>query len=72
MPRPSSGTNLSLADLQSIMETRRGELSRLRKQRNESNASSISRSPDRRGSKVEAAAHRQRTRPQRQEPQRDP
>ena len=35
MPRPSSGTNLSLADLQSIMETRRGELGRLRKQRSE-------------------------------------
>lgn len=35
MPRPSSGTNLSLSDLQSIMETRRGELSRLRKQRTE-------------------------------------
>lgn len=35
MPRPSSGTNLSLAALQSIMESRRGELSRLRKQRND-------------------------------------
>lgn len=35
MPRPSSGTNLSLADLQSIMETRRVELNRLRKQRTE-------------------------------------
>lgn len=35
MPRPSSGTNLSLAALQSIMESRRGELSRLRKQRTE-------------------------------------
>ncbi len=33
MPRPSSGTNLSLAALQSIMESRRSELSRLRKQR---------------------------------------
>lgn len=35
MPRPSSGTNLSLSDLQSIIETRRVELSRLRKQRAE-------------------------------------
>lgn len=35
MPRPSSGTNLSLSDLQSIMETRRVELGRLRKQRSE-------------------------------------
>ena len=33
MARPSTGTNLSLADLQSIMETRRSELNRLRKQR---------------------------------------
>lgn len=35
MPRPSSGTNLSLAALQSIMESRRVELHRLRKQRTE-------------------------------------
>lgn len=35
MPRPSSGTNLSLADLQSIIETRRVELGRLRKHRAE-------------------------------------
>jgi hypothetical protein len=35
MPRPSSGTNLSLAALQSIMESRRVELNRLRKQRSE-------------------------------------
>lgn len=35
MPRPSTGTNLSLAALQSIMESRRVELHRLRKQRTE-------------------------------------
>ena len=35
MPRPSSGTNLSLAALQSIMESRRTELGKLRKQRND-------------------------------------
>jgi hypothetical protein len=33
MPRPITGTNLSLAALQSIMEGRRSELTRLRKQR---------------------------------------
>ena len=33
MPRPSSGTSLSLADLQQIMEDRRSDLNRLRKQR---------------------------------------
>jgi hypothetical protein len=33
MARPSTGTNLSLADLQSILESRRSELNRLRKQR---------------------------------------
>ena len=35
MPRPSSGTNLSLAALESIMESRKVELSRLRRQRAE-------------------------------------
>lgn len=35
MPRPSTGTNLSLADLQSIIDMRRVELTRLRKQRTE-------------------------------------
>jgi septal ring factor EnvC (AmiA/AmiB activator) len=35
MPRPSTGTNLSLAALQSIMESRRTELGKLRKQRND-------------------------------------
>jgi hypothetical protein len=35
MPRPSTGTNLSLAALQSIMESRRTELSKLRKHRND-------------------------------------
>lgn len=33
MARPSTGANLSLADLQSILESRRTELNRLRKQR---------------------------------------
>ena len=33
MARPSTGANLSLADLQSILESRRSELNRLRKQR---------------------------------------
>ena len=35
MARPSTGTNLSLAQLQQIMETRRSEINRLRKQRAE-------------------------------------
>jgi hypothetical protein len=33
MPRPSTGTNLSLADLHQIMQSRRTELTKLRKQR---------------------------------------
>ena len=33
MPRPSSGKNLSLADLEHILETRRSELNKLRKHR---------------------------------------
>lgn len=33
MARPSTGANLSLADLQSIIESRRSDLTRLRKQR---------------------------------------
>lgn len=33
MARPSTGANLSLTDLQSILESRRTELNRLRKQR---------------------------------------
>lgn len=33
MPRPSTGTNLSLSALQSILESRREELSQLKKQR---------------------------------------
>lgn len=35
MARPSTGTNLSLSDLQNILESRRSELNRLRKQRTE-------------------------------------
>jgi hypothetical protein len=35
MPRPSTGTNLSLAALQSILESRREEVSKLKKQRAE-------------------------------------
>lgn len=35
MPRPSTGTNLSLADLQQIMESRRTELTKLRRERQE-------------------------------------
>jgi hypothetical protein len=35
MPRPSTGTNLSLADLQHIMESRRTELTKLRRERQE-------------------------------------
>jgi len=35
MARPSTGSNLSLAALQSIMEARRSDLNRLRKQRTE-------------------------------------
>lgn len=33
MPRPSTGTNLSLADLHQIMQSRRTELTKLRRQR---------------------------------------
>lgn len=35
MPRPSTGTNLSLSDLHQIMQSRRSELTKLRKQRQE-------------------------------------
>lgn len=35
MPRPSTGTNLSLAELNQIMESRRADLQKLRKERSD-------------------------------------